>query len=100
MKNIESLQKAIRSSSAHQERLRAVKSEEEAVSALLEIAGAEGVTLSRADLQQQISVAGKQDGCLKEDDLAKISGGHSGIYRERPTWTSFVQKILPDQYPS
>ena len=78
MNNIEQLQKAISASSAHQERLQAVKSEEEAVSTLLNIANAENIALERADLERQIATRREKSGELSDDELAAVSGGFFG----------------------
>lgn len=75
MSAIEELQKVIAASDMYQARLQAVKSEEEAVSALLEIAGAEGIAIERADIERQIEAAKEKAGELSDGELEAVSGG-------------------------
>ena len=75
MSAIEELQKVIAASDIYQARLQAVKSEEEAVSALLEIAGAEGIAVERADLEREIEAAKEKASELSDGELEAVSGG-------------------------
>jgi bacteriocin-like protein len=72
---IEQLQKAIAASSAHQERLQAIKNEDDAISVLLDIANAESIALERADLERLISSVREKASELSDDELAVVSGG-------------------------
>jgi hypothetical protein len=76
MDSFQQLQRAVAGSSEYQNRLAVVRTEEEAVSALLEIAGAEGISLTRADLERQIEAASQQTAAeLTDVELESVSGG-------------------------
>lgn len=83
MSTIEKLQKVIAASTTHQKRLQATKNEEEAISALLEVAGAEGISLTRADLEQKIAAEQQQVSEISDEELASVSGGG------QPFWYRF-----------
>ncbi|RKQ72836.1 hypothetical protein [Oceanibaculum indicum] len=96
---LEQLHNAIGNSPAHQQRLTAAASEPDAVTILLEIAHTEGIALEPADIQQQLAAASQQNAGLTDEELARISGGHAGTYRDRPAWSSYLPNLFPDQYP-
>jgi bacteriocin-like protein len=92
--SFEKLRQAIENSTAYQERLQAMKTEEEAVSALLEIAGAEGIALQRAEIERQIQATRSRMAELSEDELASVSGGYN--YNGLNSWFQLIPRDRAD----
>ena len=79
MDSFEQLRQAIENSDAYQKRLQAMKNEDEAVSALFDIADAEGIALARTDLEQKIAAAKQQGVELSDTELDSVNGGFTLI---------------------
>jgi bacteriocin-like protein len=86
----EKLRQAIGNSAAYQDRLKTTESQEEAVSALLDIADAEGIALQRAELERQIEEARSNMGELSENELESVSGGYN--FNGPNSWVQLIPR--------
>ena len=73
----EKLRQAIENSDAYQDRLKDVRTESDFLSALEDIATAEGIALQRAEIERQIQATRSRMAELSEDELASVSGGYN-----------------------
>lgn len=74
------LQRAIAGSPDHKSRLEGLENEEDAISAIVEIASIEGIPLDRADVEGRLEAARHHSAELSEEELASVSGGFwSGV---------------------